>query len=790
MLKAKMDCMLRKQEGKPDELIYKVPAPGWSTAMMSSADRTNRRILIVDDTASIHEDFRKILAHADAPGDSLSDAEAALFGTPVSASLEHFFLDSAFQGREALDKVQAALDHDAPYAMAFIDMRMPPGWDGLETIERLWQVDPKLQIALCTAYSDYSWEDITERLQLGDRLLILKKPFDAIEIRQMASALTVKWQMTEDAALKMDQLEQAVEERTRELADANIIVQNSPTILYRLRGEPSFTLMYISHNITKFGHLAAQLVASPDWAQTLIHPADQAKVRSAMLRILDRDVAGASIEFRMRTGDGAFRWVENRYIPVRNDQGQLVEVEGIILDITERKLAEEKMALMARTDSLTGLANRATLIERLHQAFAAARRGAAPFAMFYLDLDHFKRINDTLGHPIGDLLLQEVSRRIKACTRENDVVARLGGDEFAILQLDVDEATHCAALATKIRDTLVLPYSLEGNEVRISVSIGISLYSPQTLSAESLMAQSDMALYRSKDQGRNQFHFHSEEINQEVTERVTLANDLKLALERDELHLHYLPEVDLGTGKILGMAAQVRWLHPQRGWLEAEDFMPAAEKTGIVIALGHWLLDQACRQMRAWRDQNVAPPLIAIHLSLVQLKTGPELIYDVLRTTARWDLCPWDLRFDVTEGTLAQTKWTHNDILPRLCELGVKIAIDDFGTEYSSFDYLKTYRVNHLKLAQRFLDSASSDPDNAMTLRAILNFAREVGIGVTAEGVETQEQRTTLISNGTPLGHSPGMAVDSDQAGELLKARSAAVDGSPWSADPTSENLR
>ncbi|WP_414889702.1 EAL domain-containing protein [Pseudomonas chlororaphis] len=758
--------------------------------MMASADRTNRRILIVDDTASIHEDFRKILACTDAPEDSLSDAEAALFGTPVSAALEHFYLDSAFQGREALNMVQAALERNAPYAMAFIDMRMPPGWDGLETIERLWQVDPKLQIALCTAYSDYSWEDIAERLQLGDRLLILKKPFDAIEIRQMASALTVKWQMTEDAALKMDQLEQAVEERTRELADANIIVQNSPTILYRLRGEPSFKLMYISHNITKFGHVAAQLVASDDWAQMLIHPDDQAKVESAMLRVLDRDVAGASIEFRMRTGDGAFRWVENRYIPVRNDQGQLVEVEGIILDITERKLAEEKMALMARTDSLTGLANRATLIERLHQAFAAARRGASPFAMFYLDLDHFKRINDTLGHPIGDLLLQEVSRRIRACTRENDVVARLGGDEFAILQLNVDEATHCAALATKIRDTLVLPYSLEGNEVRISVSIGISLYSPQTLSAESLMAQSDMALYRSKDQGRNQFHFHSEEINREVTERVTLANDLKLALERDELHLHYLPEVDLGTGRILGMAAQVRWLHPRRGWLEAEDFMPAAEKTGIVIALGHWLLDQACRQMSAWRDQNVAPPLIAIHLSLVQLKTGSELIYDVLRTTARWGLCPWDLRFDVTEGTLAQTKWTHNDILPRLCELGVKIAIDDFGTEYSSFDYLKTYRVNHLKLAQRFLDSASSDPDNAMTLRAILNFAREVGIGVTAEGVETQEQRTTLISSGTPLGHSLGTAVDSDQAGELLKARSAAVDGSAWSADPTSENFR
>ncbi|MDF9778076.1 diguanylate cyclase (GGDEF)-like protein/PAS domain S-box-containing protein [Pseudomonas baetica] len=758
--------------------------------MMLSTDRTNRRILIVDDTAAIHEDFRKILAPREKTEYSLSSVEATLFGTSVSSSLEYFVLDSAFQGQEALDKVQAAQDRERPYAMAFIDMRMPPGWDGLETIERLWQIAPKLQIALCTAHSDYSWEDIAERLELSDRLLILKKPFDAIEIRQMASALTVKWQMTEDAALKMDQLEKAVEERTRELADANIIVQNSPTILYRLRGEPSFALMYISHNITKFGHVAAQLVASADWARTLIHPDDQSKVESAMLRALDRDIAGASIEFRMRTGDGTFRWVENRYVPVRNDQGQLVEVEGIILDITERRLAEEKIALLARTDGLTGLANRATLIERLHQAFAAARRGAAPFAMFYLDLDHFKRINDTLGHPIGDLLLLEVSRRISSCTRENDVVARLGGDEFAILQLEVGEATNCAALAVKILDTLMLPFSLEGNEMRISVSIGISLYSPQTLSANSLLAQSDMALYRSKDKGRNQFHFHNEEIDQEVTERVTLTNDLKQALERNELHLHYLPEVDLGTGRILGMATQVRWLHPQRGWLEAKDFVPAAEKTGIVVALGRWQLDQACRQMRAWRDQNMAPPLIAIRLSLVQLKTGPELIYDVLRTTARWNLCPWDLRFDVTEGTLAQTKWTHNDILPRLCELGVKIAINDFGTEYSSFDYLKTYKVNHLKLTQRFLDSATSNTDNAMTLRAILNFAGEAGIRVTAEGVETQEQRDALMSSGLQLVHSVSMAVSSDQAGELLKVKSAAVDDSALSADSTSENLR
>jgi len=756
--------------------------------MSLPSERANRRILIVDDTPTIHEDFRKILSPHAPSEDHLSSAEEALFGAPVAVAAQSFNLDSAFQGMEALNKVEAALEQGQPYAMAFIDMRMPPGWDGLETIERLWRADPKLQVALCTAYSDYSWEDIADRLELGDRLLILKKPFDAIEIRQMASTLTVKWQMTEDAALKMDMLERAVEARTRELADANIIVQNSPTILYRLRGEPPFPLMYISHNITKFGHVAARLVGAPDWAQMLIHPDDQSKIDAAMVRVLDRDNAGASIEFRLRTGDGTYRWVENRYIPVRNEQGLLLEVEGIILDITERKLAEEKIALLARTDGLTGLANRATMIERLHQAFAAARRGAPAFAMFYLDLDHFKRINDTLGHPIGDLLLQEVAARIKACTRENDVVARLGGDEFAILQLDVHEATHCAALAAKIRDALVAPYALDGNDMRISVSIGIALYTPQSLSADSLMAQSDMALYRSKEKGRNQYHFHNEEINQEVTDRVALANDLRRAIENQELHLHYLPEVDLGTGKILGMGVQVRWNHPERGWLEPAVFMPAAEKTGLIIGLGHWALDQACRQMRQWRDQNMAPPVIALDLSLTQLKTGPELIYDVLRTTARWELAPWDLRFDVTEATLAQTKWTHNDVLPRLCELGVQIAIDEFGTEYSSFDYLKTYRVNHLKLAQRFLDSANADPGNATTLRAILNFARDVGIGIIAEGVETQEQRTTLMSSGGTMqaqGHYFSTVVDSHQAAELLKAGSIVPAADHWTRPPS-----
>ena len=739
--------------------------------MSIPAARANRRILIIDDTPSIHEDFRKTLCPEEVE-DHLQMAEQALFGDTIARKVDCFELDSAFQGQDGLAKVEQALLQGQPYAMAFIDMRMPPGWDGLQTLERLWQADPKLQVALCTAYSDYSLEEMNERVEMGDRLLILKKPFDAIEIRQLASALTVKWQMTEDAALKMDQLEQAVEERTRELSDANIIVQNSPTLLYRLRGEPSFPLMYISHNITKFGHVAEDLLASTDWAAELIHADDQEKVDAAMAKVLDKDAEGASIEFRLRTGDGQLRWVENRYVPVRDPEGRLLEVEGIIIDITEHKLAEEKIALLARTDGLTGLANRSTLIERLHQSFAAARRGASPFAVFYLDLDHFKHINDTLGHPVGDLLLQEVSRRIQTCTRENDVVARLGGDEFAVLQTEMLDPAQSGALASKILKTLVEPYQLEGNEVRISASVGISTYAQDSESADSMLVQADMALYRSKNSGRNQYHFHSEEINQAVIDRVAITQDLKKAIEQNELELHYLPEVDLGSGKILGMEALVRWNHPERGLLGADQFIPAAEKTGTIVALGRWVLEQACRQMRQWRDDGMAPPVIAINLSLAQLKSGGELIRDVLETTGKWGLSPADLQFDVTEATLAQTKWTQNDVLPKLRELGVKIAIDDFGTDYSSFDYLKTYRVNHLKLAQSLIDHASQDVESATTLRAIINFAREVGIGIIAEGVETQEQRYSLMATGSPMtaqGYYFSKAVDSHRASELLQ---------------------
>jgi diguanylate cyclase (GGDEF)-like protein/PAS domain S-box-containing protein len=559
-----------------------------------------------------------------------------------------------------------------------------------------------------------------------------------------------------------------------QLADANMIVHNSPTILYRLRGEPPFPLIYISHNISKFGHDPQRLIGSTRWAKTLIDPADKERTTEAMIRVLQKDSQPSSIEFRMLTGDGSVRWAENRYTPVRDKDGRLVEVEGMIIDITERKAAEERIAMLARTDSLTGLANRATFIERLRQSFSAARRGASCFAILYIDLDHFKDVNDTLGHGIGDLVLQEVASRLRKCTRDSDAIARLGGDEFAVIQTELTDPTAAAALAAKLLKALATPYQLAGNEITvITASIGVCPYTPASAGPDAMLAQADLALYRSKEEGRNRFHFHSDDLDQQVQERVVVVEELKRALDLNQLELYYQPQVEIVSGRIVGMEALVRWNHPERGLLHASAFIPVAEKAGLTMAVGNWVLDQACRQMRQWLDEGLAPPVIAINLSLTQVKSSKELIRAVQETILRWDIEPHMLEFDVTEGTLAQATLSQSDVLIQLRKLGARIALDDFGTEYSSFEYLRAYDVSHLKIARAFVSSAVNDPESAAIIRSIVNLARELGIGVIAEGVETKEQRKMLAATGSPpraQGHLFSEAVDANHASAMLRA--------------------
>lgn len=364
---------------------------------------------------------------------------------------------------------------------------------------------------------------------------------------------------------------------------------------------------------------------------------------------------------------------------IQDAQSASIQVEGMVIDATAPKAADHQpLGTRAGIDALTGLANRAAFTERLHQAFGAARRGATPFAVHAIDLDRFRAVNELLGHSIGDLLLREVAERLRNCARETDLAAHLGGDEFAVLQ---GEAVEAEMLAAKIQRELARPYVLGGNELRLSASIGISSYVPgASVDPDAMLVQADLALFRAKAEGRNRYRLYADEPDQDLRDRVTLGDELRKAIDGDELELHYRPQAALTSTRPAGADALVRWNHPTRGLLNAGAFIPIAEKTGSIVALGHWVLNQACRQMRLWRDRGMAPPVVAINLSPGQLENGGELVRDVARTVATWGLAPSDLQFDVTKAALAQMTWTGSDVLRRLRDLGVRIAIDDAVT--------------------------------------------------------------------------------------------------------------
>ncbi|HEY5103226.1 MAG TPA: EAL domain-containing protein [Steroidobacteraceae bacterium] len=537
------------------------------------------------------------------------------------------------------------------------------------------------------------------------------------------------------------------ERYVEELAKANTIVQNSPTILYRLRSGPHFPMIYISQNISLLGHSSAEFLSSPTLYQDFVDPEDRGKVHSTMAELLNSDASAITIEYRMFTKTGVSRWVENRYTPVRDGSGNLVEIEGIMIDITERKLAEDRIALLAQTDVLTTLANRAAFNDRLRQAFSRAQRGADTFAVLYLDLDRFKDVNDTRGHTAGDKLLQKVALRLKSATRNGDFVARLGGDEFAILQADVTDPASAGKLAVNVIDALSAPYDIDGDQLCIGASVGISLYSSDDAgSADALLVRADQALYRAKSEGRGQFRFHSADLDLEAREYVALAGDLRNAIARNELELYYQSQVDLASGRIVGMEALIRWNHPTRGLLVPATFLSIAEKTSMSQSLGRWVLDGACRQLAEWRKADVPVPLIAVNVSLGQIKAGNRFICDVTESLARWGLVPSDLELDVTESALARATLLQSDVLDELRRIGVCIAIDDFGAQYSSLDYLRTYRVNRLKIARHMVAAASEEGGAQAMIRAIIVLAAELGVEVIAEGVETEAQRAALVN--------------------------------------------
>ncbi len=556
----------------------------------------------------------------------------------------------------------------------------------------------------------------------------------------------------------------------RELTAAGRIIENSGTVLYRLEPRAPFGTTYASRNVARYGYNQDDILRSPTRYFDLIHPDDLADVMSDIVRISEGRSAEASGELRMRLPDGTYIWAENRLHAIRNGDGRLTAIEGILIDISERKSVEARLMHFARTDQLTGLASRKAFMEQLAETFAAARRGAAGFSVLYLDIDHFKDVNDVLGHTKGDELLKAVAGRLRSVVSPGSFVARVGGDEFAILLGDVTDPSVAGALGAKIIRTLASTYNI-GSDVHITASVGISVYGHDMENPEEMMKQADLALYRAKDSGRNQYHFHSEDLDIEVRERVTLAEELRLALDRNELEIYYQPQVEVISGRVIGLEALARWNHPTRGLLLPSRFIPVAEKTGIILSLGRWVIDEVLRQLRLWRADGVPSVVIAINLSAAQLNVSPDFDQEINQQLRKWGIEPAAIEFELTESVLMATTREHGDIIERLCRLGVSIAIDDFGTGYSSLEYLRAYRVTRLKIAQEFIRDLEADSGDAAIVRAAISLARELEIKAIAEGVETQSQFELLVRSGCQYvqGYCFSPPVSSAQAAEILR---------------------
>lgn len=431
---------------------------------------------------------------------------------------------------------------------------------------------------------------------------------------------------------------------------------------------------------------------------------------------------------------------------VRNREGEVANYFSILTDITERKVAEERIHYLAYYDGLTGLPNRAMLFRLVDQALVTARRNRLHGAILFVDLNRFKPINDTLGHAVGDALLQKVAERLRAAVRSEDVVARLGGDEFVVALFDITRREHAAVVAQKLLAALELPFALEGNEFQIGAAIGISVYPRDGFDTEALLRMADIAMYRAKQSGQDGYAYYSHEMNQRALDHLRIESGLRHALESDELLLHYQPKVDLASGRIVGAEALVRWQHPERGMVPPGEFIPIAEESGLIVRLSAWVLEAALRQARVWQTEGLAGVKIAVNLSARDF--SPGLARRVEQLLAQHEVSPQWLELEITEGMLTHSSEDVIAMMDALAALGVTLALDDFGTGYSSLAYLKRFPIDTLKIDQSFVRGIPHDGNDCAIAGAIVSMAQRLGHRVIAEGVETVAQLGFLQSLG------------------------------------------
>jgi len=449
--------------------------------------------------------------------------------------------------------------------------------------------------------------------------------------------------------------------------------------------------------------------------------------------------------------DGTRMHVSSSGQPVYDETGGFKGYRGVGSNITVRKNAEEKLAQLAQFDAVTGLPNRNLLQERVEHAIAQARRRGRGAGVLFVDLDRFKLVNDTHGHHVGDELLAQVGRRLTDCMRRDDTVARLGGDEFAVVIADLARPDDAAIVAQKILDSFTAPFDLGGRETSITASIGVAAFPNDGESADALLKCADVAMYRAKESSRNSFCFYTAEMNTRAASKLQLNTDLRHALERREFRLHYQPKVNLATGEMIGMEALLRWQHAERGMVPPLEFIPALEDSGLIVAVGDWVVEEACRQLHEWSRAGLQLAPVAVNLSARQFRRR-DLDQVIRRLLAEHGISPALLELEITESSLMDDPKDAIRQLQALREAGLRIAVDDFGTGYSSLAYLTRLPVSTLKIDRAFVSAAITEPSSAAIVKMVIDMAQRLNFDVVAEGIETDQHVTFLRQHGCGQG--------------------------------------
>ena len=493
------------------------------------------------------------------------------------------------------------------------------------------------------------------------------------------------------------------------------------------------------------GYSRADALGETPFSLLMSDPKDEPHYRAVQNAIASGQVWHGTLTGRRK--NGTLYEQEATISPVRNTDGEITHYVAVKRDITERLQSQARIWHLAHHDALTDLPNRVLFQDRLQQAIAQARRTGLLLAILFIDLDNFKDVNDALGHEFGDLLLKEVTLRLRGCTRETDTVARLGGDEFALIHIGLERSEWAAKLAEKVLERLSEPFSLEGQEVHISASIGVTICPLDHDDPHQIVKNADMAMYRAKNTGRANYQFYREDMNLAFQARKALERDLRKALANGELDLFYQPQIDARRNLIIGAEALARWAHPDRGMISPAEFVPIAEECGLIVPLGEWVLQTACTQNKIWQDLGLPPVRVAVNLSAPQFLYR-DLVASVVHALETSGLDQGYLELEITEGILMRETEVTISTLRRLTELGIQIAVDDFGTGYSSMAYLKRFPVNKIKIDRAFVTDVTTDRGDAAIVGAVIGLAHGLGLTVAAEGVETFEQVAHLRARG------------------------------------------